>query len=216
MRKTSGLQGFGKFQQLLKLDRDLTEIGFGASVKVGDITRFNSRVRLANNFVGINLKGYEEKTISGYNGFFQIFLTHSALERFLELNGMGSNLALLGPLMAPYQPEKVIYEFLEKDKSHRLYNFLHERVNPKLKDNLNDCLSLKNSNLAYISAAIRHIFAHGELCAYSNNVYPPDAYKICMSISSFLIDFMDAEFTKKIDGYYSQNAASIDRARLVA
>ncbi len=196
------LQGFAKFHQLLKLDPNPSSIGFGSKVRAGDIIRFASRVRLAKNFTGINLEGYSQETNSGYNAFFLVFLTHSALERFVEINSL--ELDTLGSLMAPYNPEKVIQKFVEKDKKGLLYNFIYERINKKLKVKLSDCRNYNSTNVAYISASIRHIFAHGHLCAHSNGVNPKNVYYICTSISDFLLTFMDAEFAKKIDEYHSK------------
>ncbi len=197
------LQGFAKFHQLLKLGSNPSSIGFGPKVRAGDIIRFASRVRLAKNFKGINLEGYSQETNYGYDAFFLVFLTHSALERFLEINSL--KLDALDSLMAPYNPEKVIQKFVEKDKKGLLYNFLYEKINDKkLKVKLSDCRSYNSTNVAYISASIRHIFAHGHLCAHSNDVNPKNVYSICTSISDFLLTFMDAEFAKKIEEYYSK------------
>ncbi|MEI2580070.1 hypothetical protein [Scytonema sp. PRP1] len=197
------LQGFAKFHHLLKLDPNPSSIGFGTKVRAGDIIRFASRVRLAKNFKGINLEGYSQETNDGYDAFFLVFLTHSALERFLEINSL--ELDALDSLMAPYNPEKVIQKFVEKDKKGLLYDFLYEKLNnKKLKVKLSDCRNYNSTNVAYISASIRHIFAHGHLCAHSNGVHPKNVYSICTSISDFLVTFMDAEFGKKIDEYYSK------------
>lgn len=196
------LQGFAKFHQLLKLDPNPSSIGFGSKVRAGDITRFASRVRLAKNFKGINLEGFSQETNYGYDALFLVFLTHSALERFVEINSL--ELDALGSLMAPYNPEKVIQKFVEKDKKGLFYNFIYEKIKKKLKVKLSDCRNYNSSNVAYISASIRHIFAHGHLCAHSNGVNPKNVYSICTSISDFLLTFMDAEFSKKIDEYYSK------------
>lgn len=106
--------------------------------------------------------------------------------------------------MAPYNPEKVIQKFVEKDKKSLLYDFLYEKINKNLKPKLRDCRNYNSTNVPYISASIRHIFAHGHLCAHSNGVNPKNVYSICTSISDFLLTFMDAEFAKKIDEYYSK------------
>jgi hypothetical protein len=103
-----------------------------------------------------------------------------------------------------YNPEKVIQEFVKKDKKDLFYNFLYKRVNNKLKLKLSDCRSYNSTNVAHISASIRHIFAHGHLCAHSNGINPKDVYSICISVSDFLLKFMDAEFAKKIEDYYNK------------
>lgn len=196
------LQGFAKFHQLLKLDANLSSIGFASKVRVGDINRFASRVKLAKNFKRINLEGYSQETNYAYDAFLLVFFTHSALERFIEINSL--DLDALGSLMAPYNPEKVIQKFIEKDKKGLLYNFIDSRIHQKLKVKLSECRNYKSTNVAYVSASIRHIFAHGHLCAHSNGVNPKNVYSICTSISDFLLTFMDAEFAKKIEDHYSK------------
>ena len=202
MKTIMELQGFAKFHQLLKLEQNPSDMGFSSKVRAGDIIRFASRVRLAKSFKGINIDGYSQDANYGYNAFFSVFLTHSALERFMEINSL--ELDALESIMAPYNPEKVIEQFLKKDKKGLLYHFIHTRVNKKLKLKLSNCINNNSTNIAHISASIRHIFAHGHLCAHSNGVNPKNVYSICTSISDFLLTFMDAEFEKKIDEHYSK------------
>ncbi|MBF2017950.1 MAG: hypothetical protein IGS23_22700 [Rivularia sp. T60_A2020_040] len=194
------LEGLAKFHQLIKLDPNLSNIGFGTKVTVGDINRFASRIRVAKSFKGINLEGFSKETNYGYDAFLLVFLTHSALERFVEINSL--NFEALGSLMIPYNPEKVIQKFVEKDKNGLLYDFLYQRIKPKLQGKLSNCRNYKSVNVADISASIRHIFVHGHLCAHSNRVNPKNVYSICTSVSDFLLAFMDAEFSKKIDKYH--------------
>ena len=197
------LQGFTKFHQIVKREKNLASLGFESKVRIGDINRFASRVRLIKNFKGISLDGYTQDTTSGYNAFFIVFLTHSALERFMDIHSL--KLDALSPLMAPYNPEKVIQEFVDKDRKGLLYDFLYQTLgDKKLKLKLSECRDLKSTNVAYISASIRHIFSHGHLCAHSNGINPKDVYSICTSTSNFLLNFMDAEFTKKIEESYSK------------
>lgn len=101
------LQGLAEFHQLLKLDINPSSIEFASKVRAGDIIRFASRVRLAKNFKGLNLEGYSQETNYGYNAFFLVFLTHSALERFIEINSL--ELDALDSLMAPYNPEMNLF-----------------------------------------------------------------------------------------------------------
>ncbi|KYC39496.1 hypothetical protein WA1_32805 [Scytonema hofmannii PCC 7110] len=197
------LQGYDKFHQLRKLDYRPSNLGFGANVKTGDIVRFASRIRLAKSFRGIKVEGYSQETVSGYDAFFIVFLTHSALEQFLKINSLDSK--TLCSLIATYNSEKVIQEFIKKDKEGKLYNFLYEKLqDKKLKAKLNECRNQKNTNVADLSASIRHIFAHGYLCAHTNGIYPKNVSSICTSISDFLLNFMDAEFSKKIEEFYKK------------
>jgi hypothetical protein len=193
-----GLQRFATFQELRQSGHDPRAMGF--AVRVGDINRFANRMRLARSFRGIQLDGYTGNTALGYNALVQMLLTHSALECFLKLNGLES-VGQLEELLKPYKPEQVIETFIEKDKGERFFTFLSKHVNPKLKANLETCRNRTSTNVGYISASIRHIFAHGHLTANANRINPRNVSTICNVTSDFLLDFMEREFAKKIDAY---------------
>ena len=200
-----GLQRFAKFQELLRTGHHPRAMGF--TVRAGDINIFANRMRLARSFRGIQLDGYADDTVLGYNAFFQMLLTHSALECFLDLNGLKS-VDQIGDLLKPYGPEKVIQIFIEKDRDGRLFTFLHKRIEERLKPKLEACRNRTSTNVGYISASVRHIFAHGHLTANANRINPRNVYTICNVTSDFLLDFMDREFTKKIDAYCARVGTS--------
>jgi hypothetical protein len=192
-----GFTSFKTFQDLLSINHFPKRMGLKCTA--GDINRLNSRMRLARSFQGILLEGYNEKTISGYNALFQVFLTHSVLEQYCHV--FGHRLDRLAPVMAPYAPETVITTFRDSDPEQRFYKFLHERVNNYLKQHLINCFNGSDANVGHLSASIRHIFAHGHLTAHANNVNPDHVNLVCACISDFLLNFMDAEFTKFFEEY---------------
>ena len=200
-----GLQCFPKFQQLLKQGHYPAMMGFKGDA--GDITRLSNRVRLARSFRSLDLEGYSKDTVAGYNAFFQVFLTHSALERYLTAINIG--LDGLDILLKARQPEAVLKEFHCKDKDNRLFNFLHERVNKKLKVKLEECRSGSCTNVAYVSACIRHIFAHGELTANTHRINPKQTYCCCKKVSDFLLDFMDSDFDARLERYCLKKGVDI-------
>lgn len=125
----------------------------------------------------------------------------------MEINSC-KNFDDLVPQMEPYGPFKVAEEFFERDKNGKLCDFLIEKIDRrKLEDGFVKCKNGESGNVARISAAIRHIFAHGHLSAHANGASPRDVHASCMSISDFLLSFMDAEFTKKIDACYERISA---------
>lgn len=199
-----GLESFKRYQDLCKQNYFPQRIGFGPKpdgekVVGGDINRLNARVRLAKDFQVMTLDGYSEEATLGYTGYLQVFLTHSALERFMEIYGV-KHVSELYELLAPYGPEKAINEFFDFDKQDKLYSFLCERIDKrgrKIEEGLTQCKRSESANVAYISAAVRHIFAHGHLNA--NGINPKSVNKACTSMSDFLLRFMDAEFTRKIE-----------------
>jgi len=195
------LTAFKRYHQLLiTASDDPKKMGFVC--EKGDIIEFANRVRLVRSFRGLHLDGYKQDTVAGYDAFMLVFLTHSTLERYGEIIGIKTkDLRIFGPLLAPYQPEKVANDFVASDKNKRLYEFLYDRVNPGLKTELQMVYDRTSSNVACLSGAIRHIFAHGHLTAHANRIRPLKVNAECLKLSKFLVDFMDAEFTKIVDTY---------------
>ena len=191
-----GLRSFKAFQTLRRNRYHAGKI-LGTAVKTGTVNRFASRMGVARAFRGIELEGIGEATTTGYNAFFQILLTHSALELFMEVYGLDKrNFDLLWPTMQAYEPETVIAIFRENDPDDKFYTFLCEKLNPRLADKLRHCIQGDELNVAYISASIRHIFAHGHLSANVNGVRPRRIGQICTAVSDFMLDYMDSEFGK--------------------
>ena len=181
-------------------------MGFGPKVYRGEINRLNARVNLAKSFRGIKLEGVKEKTVAGYDAFFQVFLTHSALERFMKVHGI-KNVGDLTDLLEPYAPGEVVGEFFELDGKSKLFDFLCKHIDEKgkrTKEGLTSCKRGESTNVAYVSAAIRHIFAHGHLTANADDINPWKVQNACTPVSDFLLRFIDAEFTRKIDDCYER------------
>ena len=197
------IQGFGIFVRLLKSDHCSKDMGLKGTAS--DVTRWNARVRLARSFRGLDVDSYSDRTLKGYNAFFQVFLTHSALERYLDIIGVSED--NLEPVLQPYNPEKTMEEFFNYDKKGRLFAFLHERLNQRLKTKLTACREGRCHNVGSISASIRHIFAHGHLTANSYGINPNHLARACTGVSDFLLDFMDSDFTLRISEYEQRLAA---------
>lgn len=196
-----GLTAFATFQALLKNGHSSKNMGFQATN--GHVTVFANRMRVARSFRGIQLDGYSPATTLGYNAFFQVFLTHSALECYAQLIGADPAYGLpIADAIQRYAPEPVIQTLLHNDPDGRMCSFVSRKLKAKtLQKIIQACQRGESTNVAGLSAAIRHIFAHGELTAHANRVNPRRAHVICLAISDFLLDFMDREFTRQIDEY---------------
>ena len=192
-----GLTAYGTFQKLRRAKHQCRAMGFRGST--ANINHLNSRMRVSHSFRGIQLEGFTKQTIQGYNGLFQVFLTHSALERYCDI--FGYKVYRLQEIMAPYDPQPVVATFVDLDHDQRFYTFLHERVNAQLQLNLAACLCGDDVNVAHLSAAIRHIFAHGYLAAHANRASPAKVYAMCTAVSDFLLGFVDREFSAKVEAY---------------
>lgn len=161
-----------------------------------DINELNNRYRLAKSFKGLKLSGYSDMTIIGYEAFFQVFLSHSALERSLKLLGFDKT-SQLANVLSPYKPKQVISEIINEDLENRLFKFVYDHLDSeKLLIQFKRIYAGEEHNIFQISASIRHIFAHGYLTANANKIYPPRIKKICKKLSDFTLDFIDSEFTK--------------------
>jgi hypothetical protein len=193
-----GIQGYGLFVKLLKQGHSAGTMGLRGTA--GDVARWASRVKLARKFRSLDVDDYSALTLLGYSAFFRVFLTHSALERYLSLVGLsddGFNEALL-----PHEPSKAIKEFFERDRSGKLFDFLHPRLNSKLQAKLKKCRDGASVNVSCVSAAVRHIFVHGHLGANTHDINPRQVARSCNAISDFLLTFMETDFTQRIKTYY--------------
>ena len=206
-----GLVSYGRFQELRKR-KGYAPHRTGYVVKVDNvhigtyINRLNARMNVARSFRGIELEGFASKTVNGYDAFLQVVLTHSVLERFVRMYGKSSKVSGWEELISPYHPQEVIRKYFELDNQSRLFDFLCQHLDKKrdgeagaIEQGLTACRTGESKNVAFISGAVRHIFAHGHLTANANGITPARAYKACTLISDFLLDFMDAEFTKSVN-----------------
>lgn len=198
-----GLRAFGTYQDLLKAGHQPQQMGF--PVRAGDINRFANRLRLAREFEGLKLPTYAENTVRGYEAFVQVFLTHSALECFPKILGY-SRVHELEPVIAPYPRADLLALIKENDPRGRLIGFIYKRVNGPLQKHLDDYRAGTLQNVGNLSAAIRHIFAHGHLTATGAGLNPRRVHRICTALSSFLHDFMDEEFGRRVEEYEAQVA----------
>jgi hypothetical protein len=196
-----GLTSFATFQALLKNGHASKNMGFQGTN--GQVNVFANRMRVARSFRGIQLDGYTDATTLGYNAFFQVFLTHGALECYAQLIGADPAYSpLIADALQRYAPEPVIQTLIRNDADGRLCTFILSKLKAKtLREIVSACQRGESTNVVGLSAAIRHIFAHGELTAHANRINPQRVHGICMTISDFLLDFMDREFTRQIDAY---------------
>lgn len=193
-----GIQGYGLFVRLLREGHTPEQMGLMTTS--GEVVRWNSRVKLARNFRGLHVEDFAERTLLGYSAFFQVFLTHSALERYLPIVGLTE--ANLANALAPYNPHEPIKQFFALDRRGKLFDFLHARLKQKLRSNLAACRDGSSGDVTCLSAAVRHIFAHGHLGGTTNDINPNHAARACSVISDFLLEFMAHDFTSRIAEYY--------------
>lgn len=198
------IQGYRVFWQLMKQGHDPGEMGFKGTI--GEISRWSSRFKLARNLQGLSVAECSDRTLMGYHAFFKVFLTHSAMERYLPIVGLIDS--TLKDALMPYNPREVVHQFFELDRSGKLFDFLHSRVNPRLKGALTACREGVTHDIFCLSAAIRHIFAHGHLAANSNDIDPKRVSRACEGVANFLLDFMECDFSRRISEYHQSSVGN--------
>jgi hypothetical protein len=194
-----GFKSFKTFQELLKRGYVPKRIGFPKDISAGDINRLNTRVRIARDFDSIVIKDLGKDSTLGYEAFFRVFLAHAALERFAKVIGYKDVYKIPEDILEPHGAKEVFETIQKCDAKRKLYDFIYERLEPKLQGNFAACYNGECKKTTYISAAIRHTFAHGHLSAQANGITPNNMSKICSALSIHLLEFMDHEFTIRIE-----------------
>jgi len=185
------IKGFGLFTTLLNNGHEMTAMGLRGTP--GDVVRLANRLRIVKSFRGLKLEGITPRTTKGYDALMLMFLTHSALEQYLQITGQRPG-DIESAHKARYS-EKLIAEIFDSDDRHgKLFDFLFPRLNKHLQVKLKECREKKCCNVWVVSGAIRHIFAHGHLTANPHRMKPERVYRICEKVSAFLVEFMDDEF----------------------
>ena len=193
-----GLQGYGLFHRLIKNGHTLADMGLHGTP--GDVVRLSYRLRIVKAFRGITLEGIEARTSKGYDALMLVFLTHSALERYLPIIGL-KTVDNIEPALDATHSAKVVAEIFDYDKDGKFFNFLHPRLNKRLKTKLSECRDGKCGNVGVVSESIRHIFAHGHLAPNANDMKPELVCRICQKVSAFVLEFMDREFNNRMLEY---------------
>ncbi len=168
---------------------------FGFASDEGDVNRFAARFRAAASFRGIRLDGYTPATEAGYSALCRILFTWSAFESYLKIIGLDQR--TVGPLLDGYGAAAAIAAVRAGDIENRFYGFIHARVNPAHKAELDNYFKNDPCNVGYLASAIRHIFAHGWLTPNANQVAPAAVEAVCNAVCDFLLNVMDQDFGER-------------------
>lgn len=194
----NSLKGFQRFNKLLTLDFHPNMYHMGTTA---NINLLSARVKVAKCFRGIDLEGYSDETQQGYNAFFKVFLVHSALEMFAKsMRRKRITNAELAAYLETYNGPDLSYELCASKEDKKLWGFIHSKVNTKtITDKLNALIEENKCECFYLSAGLRHIFAHGHLTPNVGGVKPKRVKEICTAVSDLILHFIDSEFDKKMN-----------------
>jgi hypothetical protein len=122
--------GLTSFKTFCSLPQRFKPKAIGFACDIGTINRLSARMGLAKSFQGIQLDGYAEPTVRGYNALFRVFLTHSALECFCKVYGYSTkwkNMRIdIAPVIERHEPMEVLRVFRERDNQDKLHTFLQK------------------------------------------------------------------------------------------
>ena len=170
-------------------------MGFVCSA--GDLNRFWSRYRVAKSFRHIVLDSYTAETVAGYSALFQVFLAYSAFEQFMDCCGL--NLSGMEPLLPPYNPAECEAAIRHIEKYAEFLAVVLEHLDREgHRTQLQAFLAAEPSNVLYVAAGIRHIFAHGKLTPNSGAGFTAPAQEVSRVLSEFLFRVMDGEFAGRL------------------
>lgn len=176
-----------------------TNIGHSSENEYATINRFIARYRLAKSFRGLELEGYNQRTVNGYNGIFHVHLAFSAFECLL--NGIKSS---------GFDMQWDKNEHNHQFNDEKLANLV--RCNQPLLDLLVANLDAKqligkvilfrdstSTNVAPIVKGIRNMVAHGELSSTGAVAGSQKHTKTLHSLALLVLHDGDQIFTEFVD-----------------
>ena len=128
--------------------------------------------------------------------YLQVFLTHSALERYMEIYGVKNISDLLRFAGAAPFPRWQSRNSSSSTRTTSSINFLRQRIDKKgkkIEEGLTMCKhgDTDNHRCDQAASCVLHPTAN------ANGINPKNVNKACMLVSDFLLQFMDAEFHRK-------------------
>ena len=192
------LPGFHRARALVKAKGDAVGVlGFVGSKF--ELYRFANRLRLAASFGGMQLKGYGEDTAAGYDALTQVFFTWSAFERYADLANDRPPFRSLFGVYPRHKVHELAALCRAQDPEHHLVGFLiHQSPLPHHETYLASYRDGRDFSVLTLAACIRHIFAHGMLTANPHRLPSANLIIICCALHQFLMDFMRADFMRRV------------------
>lgn len=164
-----------------------------------DFYRFANRYRLALQFRGVVIDGFDEPTVGGYGGLVRLFIVWSVFERYCELTGEHPPYSRLLSRAGRPKLEELALVFIAHDPLHKLFDFLMAQSLENNRKNLERFASGDPRGVVAVAAALRHIFAHGHLTAHPNGSKAEDLKIICDAFADFFLDLMRYDFRRRVD-----------------
>ena len=192
------LPGFIRARELIKAADDSIR-GLDMLGSKFDFYRFANRYRLALQFRGVVIDGFDDGTVGGYSALTRLFIVWSVFERYCELTGEHAPYSRLLSRAGRAKLEELALAFIAHDPQRKLFEFLMAQSLENNRKNLERFASGDPRGVVAVAAALRHIFAHGHLTAHPNGSRAEDLSAICGTFSDFFLDLMRQDFRRRVD-----------------
>ena len=194
----AALPGFVKARGIIKKNKDSVAM-FEFRGDKFDFYRFVNRYRMALRFKGVKLDGFGPETEKGYSALTRIFLVYSVFERYTALAG----------IWQPYKPFfrnvparelSALADIIKRnDPERRLFNFLRQLLKEDLhKESLDRFQAGETWQTIYYASALRHMYVHGHLTAFTQGVPAEHMAMICNEISRSLLHWISGDFDRRL------------------
>lgn len=163
-----------------------------------NVNRFAARYRLARAFRGLELEGYRDATLLGYNALTRVTLAWSAFEGLLP--AVRLHLGDIPSIRARYNSAACLADLRQADQSGKFLAFIRDRLTKKSqREELDKYLDGKDCCVLTIARGVRHIFVHGPLTPNANQADPNAVTAVCDRLAVMLRRTMDREFSGRVD-----------------
>ena len=165
------------------------------------VNRFGARYRAAKSYEG-GFQSYSDKsTANGYDALIRLTLAFSALEYYYKFV-CKTNLPGIRHIFEMHHRELYLNyasgfkQLIVGDDPRRFFELIRPHLDKPFPAVIERVLEGKSNNVIKALQGVRHGFIHGHVTPNMGQVQAGTVIEICSLGSDFLLDLMDAEFSR--------------------
>ena len=194
----AALPGFIKARAIIKRNKD-SVAPFEFNGDKFEFYRFVNRYRMALRFRGVKLEGFGAETEKGYSALTRIFLSYSVFERYAGLAGIWQPYRPFFNNVSPRELKALAELIKRNDPQRKLFDFLRQLLKEDLHKQSLDRFQEGNVwQTIYYASALRHLYVHGHLTAFTQGVPAENIAMICNEISRSLLHWIKCDFERRV------------------
>lgn len=205
----SKLAGAAVFQRYIRAGGNATDFGFTG--RLGDVSRFMARYRLAISYQGVRLHGYSKDTSAAYSSLLHLFLAWSAFEQYGVITGLSKKGTLhhedVDRIFWDAGIGSELTDLLDSKPVREFFAFVATTLDSKkLVESLAKYVAGGPVQPRVLLTALRHSFAHGPLTANAGPRAPRKVAAAATALATWVLNFMQCDFAGRIDARHSVGA----------